>query len=69
MSASGSDDAVTGAPEQAPFVEDDRKRTRLPFDNGRVPFYIAILWVGFIVAYVTVMSLLALPDLRHWMAR
>jgi len=61
MSASGSD-------AEPPFVEDDEKPTAMPVDTGGVPLYVALLWVGFIIAYVVVMSLLALPDLRAWLA-
>ncbi len=49
-----------------PFVEDDHRPTRLPFDSGRVPLYIAVVWVVFISVYVVVMAMLALPDLRAW---
>ncbi len=67
MSASESDSAAAPS-EEATFVERDDRETQMPFDKGKVPFYIAILWVGFIVVYVTVMAMLALPDLRRWMA-
>jgi hypothetical protein len=49
------------------YREEDDRETRLPFGSGGVPFYVAILWVGFIVTYVVVMALLALPDLRAWL--
>lgn len=67
MSASGSD-APSPPAADPPFVEHDQKETLLPFGPGRVPLYVAIVWLGFIVAYFTVMSTLALPDLRKWMA-
>jgi hypothetical protein len=54
--------------DSPPFVEDDQKETYLPYDKGGVPFYIAIVWVGIIVVYPVVMWLLALPDLRRWLA-
>ena len=53
----------------SPFVERDDAETVLPYDKGGVPFYVALLWVGFIVAYVAVMAAIALPDLRAWMAK
>ena len=53
--------------ESESFVEHDERETQLPYDKGGVPFYIALLWVGFIVAYVVVMAMLALPDLRAWL--
>ena len=56
------------APEEPAFLEDDHRETKLPYDTGGVPFYIAIVWVGIIVLYPLVMWLLALPDLRRWLA-
>jgi len=61
MSASGSE------PQGEAFVEHEERETAMPYDKGGVPIYVAVLWVGFIVAYVTVMALLALPDLRAWL--
>ena len=52
-----------------PFVEDDSRATELPYDKGGVPLYIALAWAAFIVAYITVMSMVALPDLRAWLGR
>jgi len=52
-----------------PFVEDDSHQTELPYDKGGVPLYIALAWAIFIVAYITVMSVMALPDLRAWLGR
>jgi hypothetical protein len=62
MSASESE-----TPGEGDFVETDHKETPLPYGKGGVPFYIAILWLGFIIFYVVAMSLLALPDLRAWL--
>ena len=52
--------------EIEPFVERDDRETVIPYDKGGVPIYIALLWVGFIITYIVVMSLIALPDLRAW---
>ena len=52
-----------------PFVESDGAKTIMTYDKGGLPLYIAVAWVLFIVFYVTVMSLVALPDLKAWMAR
>jgi hypothetical protein len=54
------------AREPEHFVERDDGETQLPFGEGRVPVYIALVWVTFIVVYIVVMSWLALPDLRAW---
>jgi len=67
MSASASD-RPSGEQDQA-FIEKDREPTRLGYDTGGVPLYVSLLWVGFLISYVLVMSLIALPDLRAWMAR
>jgi hypothetical protein len=66
MSDAASEHATPKAEE--PFVEREDGETVLPYGNGGVPVYIALLWVGFIIVYVVVMSLIALPDLRAWMA-
>jgi hypothetical protein len=69
MTASGSKPSATGDDAARPFVEDDTHRTELPYDKGGVPIYIALAWAGFIIAYIAVMSMIALPDLRAWLAR
>ena len=65
MNASGSD-PVDG---EAPFVEGDAHETKLGYGEGGVPFYVGIIWVLFLVAYVAIMTTLALPDLRAWISR
>jgi hypothetical protein len=63
-------DSASEAPEKdPPFVENDAHRTRLPYDRGGVPLYIGLAWAAFIVAYIIVMSVVALPDLRAWLGR
>ena len=70
MSATGSEAPTGGAPENPlPFVESDEQRTRFTYDDGGLPFYVAVVWAGLIVAYITVMAVLALPDLRAWLGR
>ncbi len=54
-------------PGDKPFLEQDGEKTVIPYDKGGLPIYIALAWVGFIIAYVTVMSLVALPDLKAWL--
>jgi hypothetical protein len=51
------------------FVESDAAQTRIPYDKGGVPLYIAFAWAVFLVTYIVVMALLVLPDLRAWLAR
>ncbi len=53
--------------DSTPFIEKDDRETGMPMGHARVPFYIATAWVAFIIAYVVVMSLVALPDLRAWL--
>ena len=57
------------ATEAPSFIETDDQPTTFAYGKGGLPIPIALLWVGFIVVYVVVMSLLALPDLRAWMAQ
>jgi hypothetical protein len=67
MSASASE--RPSGEQEAAFVERDREPTRLGYGSGGVPLYVSLLWVAFIIVYIVVMSLIALPDLRAWMAR
>jgi hypothetical protein len=62
MSAEASD-----SDPEPPFVERNDRPTKMAYDSGRVPIYILVAWVVFIIAYVVVMALLALPDLKSWM--
>ena len=63
----GSESKTSAEEASRPFVEDDAHPTDLPYDKGGVPLYIALAWAAFIVAYITVMSMVALPDLRAWL--
>jgi hypothetical protein len=63
------DSASEGSDKDPPFVENDAHRTRLPYDSGGVPFYIALAWAALIVTYIAFMSVVALPDLRAWIGR
>ncbi len=69
MSDAASDSAEKGPSAPDAFVESDGAETRLPYDKGGVPIYIAIAWVGFIIAYLLGVATLVLPDLRAWMAQ
>lgn len=51
------------------FVEKETEETKMAYDDGGVPFYVAAAWVLFLVAYVVVMAMVSLPDLRAWSAR
>ena len=64
MSGAGSEHG-----DDAPaFVEDDTRETHLPYDTGGLPWYVAVGWTVLVISYVAVMSVLALPDLRRWLA-
>ena len=67
MTDSASDAPGSAREPTGSFVENDSARTQLPYDRGGVPIYIALAWVAFIITYVVVMSLVALPDLRSWL--
>jgi hypothetical protein len=62
MSDKGSDDA---GEEPAPFVEGNHE-TRMTFDTGGFPFYVALAWVGLIIAYVSYMYVYGLDDFTKW---
>ena len=53
-------------PKQAQFVESDHAPTELPFDEGGVPLYVAVVWVLFLIGYVVYMAIYALPDFALW---
>jgi hypothetical protein len=54
--------------ESPPFVEDDARETRLPYDKGGLPVLVAIGWLVFAVVHIAFMYLYGLPDLRRWLA-
>jgi hypothetical protein len=62
MSSAGSE--PTG--DLPPFEESESRRTRLDYDAGGVPIYVAVLWVVFLVSYVVYMLIYGLPDLTAW---
>jgi hypothetical protein len=65
MNASASDTPAAPGSEQA--SERDDQPTVLDYGQGGVPLYVTVSWVIFIVTYVVVMAVLALPDLTAWM--
>jgi hypothetical protein len=67
MSGAGSKMSDAGQ-ASAPFTEADHRETPMPYGEGGVPFYIAVAWAIFIVTYIVFMAIVALPDLRAWMA-
>jgi hypothetical protein len=69
MSDAASETSASPASPPPPFVESDAGRTELPYDEGKVPLYVALVWVAFIVAYFVGVLTLVLPDLRAWMGR
>jgi hypothetical protein len=67
--SAASKEAAPPVDVERPFVEEDSTKTVIPYDKGGLPIYIALAWVAFIIAYVTVMSIVALPDLKAWLSR
>jgi hypothetical protein len=55
--------------QEESFVEGDERETMLGYGEGKVPWYVAVVWVGFILTYAAVMAVLALPDFRAWASR
>jgi hypothetical protein len=54
--------------DSAAFVERDDRETELGYGSGGVPFYVALAWVGIIVAYLVAVVWLILPDFFTWQA-
>ncbi|RMD99086.1 MAG: hypothetical protein D6812_12235 [Deltaproteobacteria bacterium] len=52
--------------EEKVFLERDDAETRMDFDQGGIPFYVAIAWIIFLAAYVIYMVIYALPDWKAW---
>ena len=50
------------------FKESEHQPTQMTYDKGGIPFYIAIAWVVFLIAYVVYMVVYGLPDLAAWRA-
>lgn len=48
------------------FVEHSHRETRMDFDDGGVPFYVAIVWVVFLLSYIIYMVRFAFPDWSAW---
>lgn len=59
MSAKGSENA---------FIERDDGETEMDFDDGGVPFYVAIVWIIFLTSFMAYMAVYALPDWSAWSA-
>jgi hypothetical protein len=56
------------AKESDVLVEDhdDKVQTTMDYDHGGVPFYVAIVWVIFLLSYMVYMAVYALPDWTAW---
>ncbi len=63
MSDAGSE---TKPGEETRFVESSDRPTMLGYGDGGVPFYIGVVWVAVMVAYIAIMLSLALPDFLAW---
>ena len=48
------------------FVESDHAPTRFDYDHGGVPIYVGIVWVSFIIAFITFLIVYYFPDLASW---
>jgi hypothetical protein len=55
--------------DEAGIAEHDDRETQLGYGEGRVPFYVAIIWLAFILSYGAIMFVLALPDFQAWSSR
>jgi hypothetical protein len=48
-----------------PFVEGEHE-TRLEYGHGRLPLYVAVAWIIFLVAYAVYFGFYGWPDLKQW---
>ena len=64
MNVSGSE--PTPEEKDLPFVERDDEPTKMIYDHGGVPMYVAVAWVIFLACYVAYMVVYGLPDLSAW---
>jgi hypothetical protein len=55
-----------GGSEETPAGESDHAPTRFGYGDGGVPLYVGIVWVVFIISYLAVMCVVALPDFIAW---
>ena len=54
------------AEESEFFVESDTAETSMTFGEGRVPFYIALIWIVSMISFASFIFVYALPDLVSW---
>lgn len=59
-------DAPAPPAEEVPFVESDDAATAMTYDHGKVPLYVAAVWLVLLISYAIYMVSLALPDLSAW---
>lgn len=47
--------------------ETDSAATEMAYDEGKVPWYITLTWVGFLALLVSYVVIYYVPDLRAWL--
>jgi len=55
-----------GSEGREPFAESDDQATRMIYDTGGLPAFIAVVWLGLLVAFVTYLVTYGIPDLKAW---
>ncbi len=65
MSAAASDPKVEASEDKA-FLESEHRETTMTYDHGKLPWYVAVVWLVALVGFATYMVTYALPDLGLW---
>lgn len=66
MSASVSETQSDQEEDLEALTEYESAPTKMTYDKGGVPLYVALIWVGFLASYVAYMLFYGLPDLSAW---
>ncbi len=51
---------------RVPFAESDWHETKMTYDSGKVPLYVAAVWLVSVVGLIAYYFSYALPDLESW---
>ena len=63
----GAANATAGAEDRkVPFAESDYHATKMAYDHGRLPFYVAGVWLLTLAGLITYFISYAIPDLQRW---
>ena len=57
---------VSPALEGEPFLESDEAETALPYDHGKLPWWVTLVWMSLFVGLGLYTANLYIPDLFRW---